>query len=93
MNDGEIVDLLRENYWYLGVTGAQAMEALWGEIASNRSGFEETASEFGSTIQDFVRATSLLGDWFAINDLLYKSPLEQSVEIRTEKLKFPEGPR
>lgn len=89
----ELVDLLRENYWYLDVGGARAMADLWSEIAENRNGFEETAREIGVTLNDFVKAASLLGEWMIANDVLYKSPMEQSVEIRTEKLAFPEGPR
>lgn len=93
VTEAELVELLREEYWHMSTTGAQAMSNFWAEMADNKSGFEETAAELGVTLQDFARAASLLAEWLSINDLMYKSPMEQSVEIRTEKLKFPEGPQ
>lgn len=92
MTDAELVDLLRENYWYLEVTGARAMMDLWSDVAEQREGFEETMGELGLNARDFVRGACLLAEWFAVNDLLYKSPMEQSMGVRAEKLKFPEGP-
>jgi len=92
MSVDELVDLLRENYWYLQITGAQAMADLWSDVNAEKVGLEETVEGLGTTVQEFVVAASLLGQWFAVNDLLYKTPMEQSVEVRTEKLGFPDGP-
>jgi hypothetical protein len=89
----DLVALLRENYWYLSTTGAEAMRDLWGEMASNRSGFEETAAEMNVSLDDFAKAAGMLGEWLRINGMLHKSPMEASVEIRTEKLGAPPGPR
>lgn len=93
MSESELMDLLRENYWYLDVTGSRALSDLWGDVAHKQDLFQETLNELGVTMKDYSRAASLLAEWFVVNDLLHKSPMEQSVEIRTEKLQFPEGPQ
>jgi hypothetical protein len=93
ISDAELVDLLREEYWRMGVTGCEAMAHLWAEMADNRSGYESFLEEHHISYQTLVRGVSLLGEWLTLNDLLFKSPMEQSIEIRAEKLKFPEGPR
>jgi hypothetical protein len=93
ITDAELVDLLREEYWRMGTTGCEAMAYLWSEMSENRSGFRDFMDQHDITEQTLVRAVSLLGEWLTINELLYKSPMEQSMEIRAEKLKFPEGPR
>lgn len=86
----ELVSLLRDTYWNLGTNGAEAMSSFWGEMATNREGFATTAEEMGVAVSDFARAGNLLAEWLRANELLFKSPMEVSLEIRGEKLKLPD---
>lgn len=89
----DLTSILRENYWHMETKGAEAMKLVWEELATNRQGFEETAEEMGVALDDFFKAAALLGEWLRTNGMMYKSPIEASLEIRKEKLKFPEGPK
>ena len=89
----DLVALLRENYWHMSVTGVEAMRDLWSELASNGPGFEETAKEIGVKLEDFHQAANLLGEWLRTNGMMDRSPMEASMDIRAEKLRFPEGPK
>jgi len=89
----DVVSVLRENYWHMDVKGAEAMRFLWEELATNKEGFEQTAKDMGVEMDHFFKAASLLGEWLRVNGMMYKSPMEASLEIRKEKLKFPEGPK
>lgn len=89
----DLVALLRENYWHMSTTGAEAMRDLWAELASNKEGFEDTAKQVGVSLEDFHQAANLLGEWLRVNGMIHRSPMEASMDIRTEKLKFPEGPK
>jgi len=87
----DIVALLRENYWHMSVNGAQAMRDMWTELADNEAGFKETAQQLGVGIGVFHEAANLLGEWLRVNGMMDRSPLDASLEIRKEKLKFPEA--
>jgi len=89
----DLAALLRENYWHMSVTGAEAMRDLWSEFASNSEGFEETAREMGVSMDDLYRAANMFAEWLRSNSMINSSPMEASVEIRKEKLRVPEGPK
>lgn len=61
----EIFEILRENYYTLGLTGADAMAAIWSEIADGL--FSQQCKDWGITEKQLVYiagwlATSLIND-------------------------------
>lgn len=78
----DLVDILSQNYWYLGITGSEAMANIWQEIAENRTGVEETCRELGVGMQQFVQAASLLGEWFAVSDALHIGAIDFAQQKR-----------
>jgi hypothetical protein len=72
MFDTEIAGLLLENYYSIGTTGAQAMEALWSDIAEGN--FVETLEDWGITEKQLVDAISLVANMIVDQGLLFTAP-------------------
>jgi hypothetical protein len=52
ITDNDIYEILRENYYTLGTTGAQAIEAIWGDIAGGY--FAGDLAEWGISLKRFI---------------------------------------
>ena len=72
MFDTEIAGLLLENYYSIGTTGAQAMEALWSDVAEGN--FVETLEDWGITEKQLVDAISLVANMIVDQGLLFTAP-------------------
>ena len=72
MDNMEIAELLMENYYSIGTTGAQAMEALWSDIAEGN--FTQTLQDWGITEKQLVDAISLVANMIVDQGLLFTAP-------------------
>jgi hypothetical protein len=72
MNKTEIAELLMENYYSLGTTGAQAMEAIWSDIAEGN--FTQTLEDWEITQKQLVDATNLVADQLVDAERLFTAP-------------------
>ena len=72
MNKTEIAELLMENYYSLGTTGAQAMEAIWSDIAQGH--FTQTLEDWEITQKQLVDATNLVADQLVDAERLFTVP-------------------
>ena len=61
-----------ENYYSIGTTGAQAMEALWSDIAEGN--FTQTLQDWGITEKQLVDAISLVANMIVDQGLLFTAP-------------------
>jgi hypothetical protein len=52
ITDNDIYEILRENYYTRGTTGAQAIEAIWGDIAGGF--FAENLSEWEISLPHLI---------------------------------------
>lgn len=56
--DNDIYEILRENYYTLATTGAEAIEAIWGDIAGGY--FAENLVEWGITEKHLIDIVTYL---------------------------------
>ena len=68
----EIAELLMENYYSIGTTGAQAMEALWSDIAEGN--FTETLQDWGITEGQLVIACNIVANQLVDGGRLFTAP-------------------
>ena len=54
----ELSVILAENYYRLGTTGSQAIEAMWGDIAGGY--FDEQCIEWGITMDELIAAVNTM---------------------------------
>lgn len=69
----EIIEILNENYYTLGVSGAQAVASVWGEIAEGYYG--DQCDEWGITTRELVSAVNAWALWLVSTKRLAKPAL------------------
>lgn len=70
ITDIEIREILNENYYTLGSSGAQAIAAVWSEIAEGY--FDDQCDEWGVSVIQFVSAVNDWAMWLADTGRLAK---------------------
>jgi hypothetical protein len=63
MGTDEVIQILTENYFTLAATGAQAVEAVWGDIAEGH--FAGQCEEWGISMTELVTAVNEFALWLA----------------------------
>ena len=61
MGTDELIQILTENYFTLATTGAQAVEAVWGDIAGGH--FDDQCEEWGISMTELVTAVNEFALW------------------------------
>ena len=69
----EIMELLNENYYTLGVSGAQAVSDVWSEIASGY--FDAQCDEWGISMTQLVSGVNAWATWLTETNRLAKPVL------------------
>jgi len=69
----EIIEILNENYYALGISGAQAVADVWGEIA--QGDFDTQCEEWGITMRELVSGVNAWALWLVGTQRLAKPAL------------------
>lgn len=68
----DLYDMLLGNYYTLGTTGAQALEAVWGDIAGKY--FTTNLDEWGISERDLVGIVNDIAWQLTVGDKLHTAP-------------------
>ena len=68
METTEMVTILKENYYTLATTGAQAIEAVWGDIAE---GNFDNQDDWGVSMSELVTAVNAFAKWITDEGYLF----------------------
>jgi uncharacterized protein YukE len=66
----EITEILLENYYTLATTGAQALEAVWGDISNGN--FADQISEWGSSMGQLIEAVNDMTTYLDKSGFLFR---------------------
>jgi len=79
MDKQEIILILTENYYTLATTGAQAIEAVWGDIAEGN--FDDQCKEWGVSMSELVAEVNAFAKWITDAGYLFREARSTSLHL------------